>query len=69
MGGTIRIRGARQHTLKHLGLDIHTGDMSVVTFGQRLYPGAGGNIVTTQVPAPCGLHRLAPGTGRAGPRP
>jgi excinuclease ABC subunit A len=27
----IRIRGARQHNLKHLDLDIHTGEMTVVT--------------------------------------
>ncbi len=29
--GTIRIRGARQHNLKNLDLDIHTGEMTVVT--------------------------------------
>ena len=29
--GLIRIRGARQHNLKHLDLDIHTGEMTVVT--------------------------------------
>jgi excinuclease ABC subunit A len=31
MSGTIRIRGARQHNLKNLDLDIHTGEMTVVT--------------------------------------
>jgi excinuclease ABC subunit A len=30
-GGTIRIRGARQHNLKNLDLDIRTGEMTVVT--------------------------------------
>ena len=30
-GGVIRIRGARQHNLKNLDLDIHTGEMTVVT--------------------------------------
>jgi excinuclease ABC subunit A len=29
--GTIRIRGARQHNLKNLNLDIRTGEMTVVT--------------------------------------
>ena len=29
--GLIRIRGARQHNLKNLDLDIHTGEMTVVT--------------------------------------
>ncbi|MSQ57180.1 MAG: excinuclease ABC subunit A [Limnohabitans sp.] len=29
--GTIRIRGARQHNLKNLNLDIHTGELTVVT--------------------------------------
>jgi len=29
--GTIRIRGARQHNLKNLDLDIRTGEMTVVT--------------------------------------
>jgi excinuclease ABC subunit A len=29
--GIIRIRGARQHNLKHLDLDIRTGEMTVVT--------------------------------------
>ncbi|MDH4481506.1 MAG: ATP-binding cassette domain-containing protein, partial [Rhodoferax sp.] len=29
--GTIRIRGARQHNLKNLDLDIHTGELTVVT--------------------------------------
>ena len=29
--GTIRIRGARQHNLKHLDLDIRTGELTVVT--------------------------------------
>ncbi|WP_119353375.1 excinuclease ABC subunit UvrA [Azohydromonas sediminis] len=29
--GLIRIRGARQHNLKHLDLDIRTGEMTVVT--------------------------------------
>src|SRR5580765_3348615 len=29
--GVIRIRGARQHNLKNLGLDIRTGEMTVVT--------------------------------------
>jgi len=29
--GTIVIRGARQHNLKNLDLDIHTGEMTVVT--------------------------------------
>ncbi|MDP3222677.1 MAG: excinuclease ABC subunit A, partial [Rubrivivax sp.] len=29
--GVIRIRGARQHNLKNLDLDIHTGEMTVVT--------------------------------------
>jgi excinuclease ABC subunit A len=29
--GTIRIRGARQHNLKGLDLDLHTGEMTVVT--------------------------------------
>ena len=29
--GTIRIRGARQHNLKNLDLDLHTGEMTVVT--------------------------------------
>ncbi|MFC5431786.1 excinuclease ABC subunit UvrA [Paraburkholderia denitrificans] len=28
---TIRIRGARQHNLKNLDLDLHTGEMTVVT--------------------------------------
>ena len=31
MTGTIRIRGARQHNLKNLDLDIRTGEMTVVT--------------------------------------
>ena len=31
MSGLIRIRGARQHNLKNLDLDIHTGEMTVVT--------------------------------------
>ncbi len=31
MAGSIRIRGARQHNLKHLDLDLHTGEMTVVT--------------------------------------
>jgi excinuclease ABC subunit A len=29
--GVIRIRGARQHNLKHLDLDFHTGELTVVT--------------------------------------
>src|SRR6478752_2966462 len=29
--GTIRIRGARQHNLKNIDLDIRTGEMTVVT--------------------------------------
>ena len=29
--GTIRIRGARQHNLKNIDLDIHTGELTVVT--------------------------------------
>ena len=29
--GTIRIRGARQHNLKDVDLDLHTGQMTVVT--------------------------------------
>src|SRR5690242_21690003 len=29
--GVIRIRGARQHNLKHLDVDIRTGEMTVVT--------------------------------------
>jgi excinuclease ABC subunit A len=29
--GTIRIRGARQHNLKGLDLDLHTGELTVVT--------------------------------------
>ena len=29
--GLIRIRGARQHNLKNLDLDIRTGEMTVVT--------------------------------------
>jgi len=29
--GLIRIRGARQHNLKNLDLDIHTGEFTVVT--------------------------------------
>jgi excinuclease ABC subunit A len=29
--GKIRIRGARQHNLKNLDLDLHTGEMTVVT--------------------------------------
>ncbi|MGC4078429.1 MAG: excinuclease ABC subunit UvrA [Rubrivivax sp.] len=29
--GSIRIRGARQHNLKNLDLDIHTGELTVVT--------------------------------------
>jgi ABC-type lipoprotein export system ATPase subunit len=29
--GLIRIRGARQHNLKNLSLDIHTGELTVVT--------------------------------------
>jgi excinuclease ABC subunit A len=31
MAGSILIRGARQHNLKNLDLDIHTGEMTVVT--------------------------------------
>ncbi len=31
LGGTIRIRGARQHNLKNIDLDLHTGQMTVVT--------------------------------------
>src|SRR5215204_931204 len=31
MTGVIRIRGARQHNLKNLDLDIRTGEMTVVT--------------------------------------
>ena len=34
--GTIRIRGARQHNLKNLDLDIRTGEMTVVTGPERL---------------------------------
>jgi len=30
-GGLIRIRGARQHNLKNLDLDIRTGELTVVT--------------------------------------
>src|SRR3569623_1254773 len=29
--GEIRIRGARQHNLKNLDLDLHTGELTVVT--------------------------------------
>ncbi len=29
--GTIRIRGARQHNLKNIDLDLHTGELTVVT--------------------------------------
>jgi excinuclease ABC subunit A len=29
--GVIRIRGARQHNLKNLDLDVHTGELTVVT--------------------------------------
>ena len=29
--GFIRIRGAREHNLKNLNLDIKTGDLTVVT--------------------------------------
>src|SRR6201747_163910 len=29
--GSIRIRGARQHNLKNLDLDLHTGELTVVT--------------------------------------
>ena len=29
--GSIRIRGARQHNLKNLDLDIRTGELTVVT--------------------------------------
>src|SRR5689334_8615474 len=29
--GLIRIRGARQHNLKNLDLDLHTGELTVVT--------------------------------------
>src|ERR1700733_10890734 len=29
--GTIRIRGARQHNLKNIDLDLHAGEMTVVT--------------------------------------
>src|SRR3954449_6116218 len=29
--GTIRIRGARQHNLKNLDVDLHTGELTVVT--------------------------------------
>jgi len=31
MSGIIRIRGARQHNLKNLDLDLHTGELTVVT--------------------------------------
>src|SRR5688500_8078665 len=31
MSGVIRIRGARQHNLKNLDLDLRTGEMTVVT--------------------------------------
>ena len=31
MSGSIHIRGARQHNLKNLDLDIRTGEMTVVT--------------------------------------
>jgi excinuclease ABC subunit A len=31
MSGVIRIRGARQHNLKNVDLDIRTGEMTVVT--------------------------------------
>ena len=31
MSGSIRIRGARQHNLKNLDLDIRTGELTVVT--------------------------------------
>src|SRR5882757_4578670 len=31
MTGVIRIRGARQHNLKNIDLDLHTGQMTVVT--------------------------------------
>ncbi len=31
MSGLIRIRGARQHNLKNIDLDLHTGEMTVVT--------------------------------------
>ena len=29
--GSIRIRGARQHNLKNIDLDLHTGELTVVT--------------------------------------
>src|SRR3954465_5691122 len=29
--GSIRVRGARQHNLKNLDLDLHTGELTVVT--------------------------------------
>ena len=29
--GSIRIRGARQHNLRNLDLDIHPGELTVVT--------------------------------------
>src|SRR4026208_1641992 len=31
MSGVIRIRGARQHNLKNLDLDVRTGELTVVT--------------------------------------
>ena len=36
MTGVIRIRGARQHNLKNLDLDMRTGEMTVVTGPERL---------------------------------
>ena len=36
MSSGIRIRGARQHNLKNLDLDIRTGEMTVVTGAQRI---------------------------------
>lgn len=31
INGTIKIRGARQHNLKNVDLDVRTGEMTVVT--------------------------------------
>ena len=48
--GVIRIRGARQHNLKNLDLDIHTGEMTVVT-------GPSGSGKSTLMKLLVGLYR------------
>ena len=53
--GTIRIRGARQHNLKNLDLDIRTGELTVVT-------GPSGSGKSTLMHCIAGLDELTKGS-------